>query len=55
MLNKNAPAATYMYKVYGEITLSGNLVINAKSSQYGELIWKKNIALEPSSFTYVED
>ncbi len=28
-------------------------MINAKSSQYGELIWKKNIALEPSSFTYV--
>lgn len=52
MLNKNAPAATYTYKVSGEITLSGNLVINAKSSQYGELIWKKNIALEPSSFTY---
>ena len=36
----------------GEITLSGNLVINAKSSQYGELIWKKNIALDPASFTY---
>jgi hypothetical protein len=28
------------------------LVINAKSSQYGELIWKKNIALDPSSFSY---
>jgi cation transport regulator ChaB len=36
----------------GEITLGGNLVINAKSAQYGELIWKKNIALETSSFTY---
>jgi hypothetical protein len=36
----------------GEITLSGNLVINAKSAQYGELIWKKNIALDPASFTY---
>ena len=31
---------------------AGNLVINAKSSQYGELIWKKNISLEASSFTY---
>jgi hypothetical protein len=38
--------------VNGEITLAGNLVINAKSSQYGELIWKKNIALDPSSFSY---
>lgn len=36
----------------GEITLSGNLVINAKSAQYGELIWKKNISLEPTSFLY---
>ena len=51
LLDKNAPT-TYTQKVNGEITLGGNLVINAKSSQYGELIWKKNIALDPSSFTY---
>jgi hypothetical protein len=43
---------TTSHKMSGEITLSGNLVINAKSSQYGELIWKKNIALDASSFTY---
>lgn len=43
---------TVVYKTSGEVTLAGNLVINAKSSQYGELIFKKNIALEASSFTY---
>lgn len=52
ILNPNAPATTYTNKISGEITLAGNLVINAKSAQYGELIWKKNIALQPSSFTY---
>lgn len=52
ILDKNAPASISTYKMNGEITLGGNLVINAKSSQYGELIWKKNIALESSSFTY---
>lgn len=51
LLDKNA-TTTYTNKMSGEITLSGNLVINAKSAQYGELIWKKSIALEPSSFTY---
>ena len=51
LVNPNAtPISTQ--RMSGEITLGGNLVINAKSSQYGELIWKKNIALEPSSFTY---
>lgn len=52
ILNPNAPATTYTQRMTGEITLGGNLVINAKSAQYGELIWKKNIALEASSFTY---
>lgn len=52
ILNPNAPATTYTNKITGEITLAGNLVINAKSAQYGELIWKKNIALQPESFTY---
>lgn len=51
MLDKNA-ATTYLYKMTGEITLGGNLVIKAKSAQYGELLWTKSIALEPSSFTY---
>lgn len=52
MMNKNAPT-TYTYKINGEITFGGYLVINARSSRYGELIWKKNIALQPSSFNYV--
>ena len=51
LANKDAPT-TYTEKMYGEITLSGNLVINARSPQYGELLWKKNIALQPASFTY---
>lgn len=52
ILNTSAPASTTLYAMNGEITLAGNLVINAKSSQYGELIWKKNIALDPASFLY---
>ena len=52
ILNPNAPATTYTELMSGEITLGGSLVINAKSSQYGELIWKKNIALQAASFTY---
>ncbi len=52
ILDKNAPASTTTYAMNGEVTLAGNLVINAKSAQYGELIWKKNIALDASSFTY---
>ena len=52
ILNTNAPASVSTKKMSGEITLAGNLVINAKSAQYGELIWKKNIALTPASFTY---
>lgn len=43
---------TYTYKMNGEITLGGNLVIKAKSAQYGELLWTKSIALDASSFTY---
>lgn len=52
LLDKSQPASTNSYRMTGEVTLAGNLVINAKSAQYGELIWKKNIALEPASFTY---
>ena len=52
LLNRNAPSAVSTVIMSGEITLAGNLVINAKSAQYGELIWKKNIALDPASFVY---
>lgn len=53
IVNSNVPATSSTQRMNGEITLGGNLVINAKSSQYGELLWKKNIALESASFTYV--
>jgi len=43
---------TYQYKTKGEVTFGGNLVITATSAQYGEKIWKKNIALDKASFTY---
>ena len=51
LVNKNAKT-TYLYKMNGEVTLGGNLVIKAKSAQYGELLWTKSIALDASSFTY---
>ena len=51
MVDKYA-TTTYTYKMNGEITLGGNLVIKAKSAQYGELLWTKSIALDASSFTY---
>ena len=41
------------YKMNGELTLGGNLVLTASSPKYGEKIWKKNIALEKTSFTYL--
>lgn len=40
------------YKMNGEITLGGNLVITASSPRHGEKLWKKNIALDKSTFTY---
>lgn len=52
LFDKSQAASTNYYHMTGEVTLAGTLVINAKSAQYGELIWKKNIALDPSSFTY---
>lgn len=52
ILNPSSPAINYTQKMTGEVTLTGNLVINAKSSQYGELIWKKSLPLDVSSFTY---
>jgi hypothetical protein len=52
ILNASSAPSTTVYTITGEVTLGGNLVINAKSAQYGELIWKKNIALAPTSFLY---
>jgi hypothetical protein len=40
------------YRLSGEVTLGGNLVLTASSPQYGEKIWKKNIALDKTLFTY---
>ncbi|PZR28091.1 MAG: hypothetical protein DI535_07995 [Citrobacter freundii] len=40
------------YRMSGEITLAGNLVITASSPLYGEKIWKRNIALDRTTFTY---
>jgi hypothetical protein len=40
------------YRITGEITLGGNLLLTASSPQYGEKIWKKAIALERTTFTY---
>jgi len=37
----------------GTVTFGGNLVLTASSPQYGEKIWKKNIALEKSTFTFI--
>lgn len=36
----------------GEIVFRPSLVITAYSPQYGELLWKKNITLKPSVFSY---
>jgi hypothetical protein len=43
---------SYTYTMYGEIVFRPSLVISAYSPQYGELLWKKNITLNPSVFTY---
>jgi len=50
LVNQNAN--TNFYKMNGEITFSGDLIITASSPQYGEKLWKKNIHLQPQSFTY---
>jgi hypothetical protein len=49
LLNKYA-TTTYTYKMSGLAIIGGNLVIKAKSAQYGELLWTKSIALEPAKF-----
>lgn len=51
LVDKNENAN--FYKMTGEVALSGNLVITASSPQYGEKLWKKNIALQQQSFTYI--
>lgn len=43
------------YKITDEITIGGNLTITASSPQYGEKLWKKNIPLSRSSFTYTSN
>src|SRR5258706_11895849 len=40
IFNPNSSATTSSQRMNGEVTLGGSLVINAKSAQYGELIWK---------------
>jgi len=42
----------YSYTMSGEIVFKPSLVITAYSPQYGELLWKKNITITPSVFTY---
>lgn len=49
LLDKNAPTIT-IYKMFGQATLGGNLVIKAKSAQYGELLWTKSLSLDAFSF-----
>jgi len=47
------PPSTYFgYTTKGNITFTGNLVLTALSPQYGEKIWKKNIALDKITFPY---
>lgn len=40
------------YQMSGSITLGGNLIINAYSARYGELIWTKSIDLDKSTAAY---
>lgn len=40
------------YRMYGDVTLIGNLLIVASSARYGEKIWNKNIALDRTTFNY---
>lgn len=46
------PFQDIYYSTKGTITFGGNLILTASSCQYGEKIWKKNIALEQITFTY---
>jgi hypothetical protein len=43
---------SFKYSTKGTLTFNGNLVLTAISPQYGEKIWKKNLALESNTFTY---
>lgn len=53
ILIASQPLADITYTTNGEITFSGNLVLTALSPQYGEKMWKKNIALDKATFSYV--
>ena len=50
LLNASASSVQYTTKV--DVSLVGYLEVNAKSPQYGELLWKKKINLEPMAFSY---
>lgn len=52
LLLATEPLAYISYSTKGEITFGGNLLLTALSPQYGEKIWKKNIALEETAFSY---
>jgi len=49
--NTNETSDTY-YMFQGDGTVVCNLVLTAKSTNYGEKLWKKNIALSPVPFKY---
>jgi hypothetical protein len=52
LLLASEPLAYVTYTTDGDISFGGNLVLTALSPQYGEKIWKKNIALDKSTFKY---
>jgi hypothetical protein len=53
LLIASEPLAYTFYSTKGNITFGGNLILTALSPQYGEKIWKKNIALNNATFPYV--
>lgn len=52
LLSSSIPSTSTYYSASGTITFGGNLIITALSPQYGEKIWKKNIALENIVFDF---
>lgn len=53
ILNPNTNETSDTYYMYtGEGTVGCNLVLTAKSTNYGEKLWKKNISLPPAPFKY---
>lgn len=53
LLLASQPLAYITYSADGTVTFGGNLVLTASSPQYGEKIWKKSIALDKSTVSYV--